>query len=260
MKIIRAIWGREDHQFFDNKLEFYHDECRKAREADTKFGVNDQLVIVWDEPNRLLMEELGYEYYFMGESTYNFQTNFLYKILALKQAMSMFDEILFLDWDCYAIKELDWCFYDKLREKGPIQMPLYFYPDDILKDYQTISPFVNEALHYFNMFFYNMLRLGKWKFGSGLVIPNAGFIYCRDKHWFEHLHKIQINNGFTSNVEELCALMFFNNFIETTDEYLEKIEPVVVLGKDDLEMRGKQVILNQYSIEKLKKDIYFIHE
>lgn len=260
MKIIRTLWGRDDHHFFDNKLKFYHDECRLAKEVDDKYKVRNQLVIVWDEPNRLLMEELGYPYHYMGESTFNFQTNFLYKILALKEAMTMFDEVLFLDWDCFAQKPLDWKFYEKLREKGPIQIPLYFYPDSILKDYHTISPYVNEGQHYFNMFFYNVLRIGKWKFGGGLVIPNAGFIYCRDKNFFDHLHKIQIDNGFTSNVEELCALMYFNSSINTADEYLEKIEPVVVLGKDDLEMRERQVILNKYSIEKLNKDIYFIHE
>jgi hypothetical protein len=74
------------------------------------------------------------------------------------------------------------------------------------------------------------------------------------------LHQIQIDNGITSNVEEVCALIYFNKLVETTDEYLDKFEPVVCLGKDDLEMKEKQVILNQYSIQKLKKDIYFIHE
>jgi len=260
MKIIRTIWGRADHQFFDNRLEFYHQECRTAKEIDDRFNVKNQLVIVWDEPNRLLMEELGYPYHYMGESTFNFQTNFLYKILALKQAMSMFDEILFLDWDCHAQKPLDWKFYEKLRAKGSIQMPLYFYPSDILDNYHTISPFVSEGTNYFNMFFYNVLRLGKWKFSSGLAIPNAGFIYCREKEFFNILHRIQMNNGYISNVEELCAITFFSDLAETVDDYLEKFEPVVCLGKDDLEMREKQVILNKYTIDKLKKDIYFIHE
>jgi hypothetical protein len=260
MKIIRTIWGRDDHQFFSNSLKFYHDECRKASEYDKRYKLDNQLVIVWDEPNRLLMEELGYPYHYMGESRYSFQTNFLYKILALKQAMSMFDEILFLDWDCFIQKPLDWKFYERLRGKGPIQMPLYFYPPEILEEYKTISPFVNEAMHYFNMFFYNMLRLGKWKFWGGLTLPNAGFIYCRDKEFFNALHQIQIDNGITSNVEEVCALIYFNKLIETTDEYLDRFEPVVCLGKDDLEMKEKQVILNQYSTERLKKDIYFIHE
>lgn len=260
MKIIRTIWGREEHQFFSNNLKFYHDEIRKAKAVDDQFGLKDQMVIVWDEPNRLLMEELGYPYYYMGESRYNFQTNFLYKIIALKKAMTMYDEILFLDWDCFIQKPLDWKFYEKLREKAPVQMPLYFYPNELLKDYEKISPFVNEGLHYFNMFYYQILRLGRWTFRGGLVIPNAGFIYCRDKEFFNALHQIQIDNGITSNVEEVCALIYFNPFIHSTEEYLEKIEPVVCLGKDDFEMREKQVILNKYSIEKLNKDIYFIHE
>lgn len=260
MKIIRTIWGREDHQFFSNTLEFYHDEIRKAKEVDDRFDLKDQMVIVWDEPNRLLMEELGYPYHYMGESRFSFHTNFLYKVIALQKAMEMFDEILFLDWDCFIQKPLDDNFYKKLREKAPVQMPLYFYPNELLKGYETISPFVNEGHHYFNMFFYQILRVCRWSFRGGLVIPNAGFIYCRDKNFFNELSQIQIDNGIISNVEEVCALIYFTSRIQTADEYLEKIEPVVCLGKDDLEMREKQVILNRYSIEKLNKDIYFIHE
>ncbi len=105
-----------------------------------------------------------------------------------------------------------------------------------------------------------MIRYGKWNFDDGLVIPNAGFIYCRDKSFFKELIEIQRRYGVVSNIEEICAMIYFNRYINTTEEYLEKIEPVVCLGKDDEEMHGRQIILNHHTIKELNKDIYFIHE
>jgi len=260
MKIIRCIWGNVDHQFFEKNLESYHNECEEAKIQDEKYGLDNQMVIVWDEVNCKFMEKLGYPYLYMGESKFDKQFNFFYKILALERAMELYDEILFLDWDCFIQKPLDDTFYGLVRSKGDIQMPLYFYCGEILDMFQTINPRQSEDHQYYNMFFYNMIRHGKWKFDDGLVIPNAGFIYCRDKEFFKELIDIQRRYGVVSNIEEICAMIYFNKHIQTTEEYLNKIEPVVCLGKDDLEMHGKQKLLNQHTITELNKNIYFIHE
>ena len=274
IKIIRCLWGKRDHQFFEKNLASYHDECVLARENDDKYGIENQMVIVWDKPNRDLMEKLGYPYHYMGESnSFSLNLNFLHKVLALEKAMEMYDEILFIDWDCFAQKPLDDNFVRLLRSKGEIQIPLYLYPDEILSGFYRIKPRVDSVSfphllnptevstdHYFNMFFYHVIRFGKWKFDNGIAIPNAGFIYCRDKNFFKELLNIQKSHGIISNIEEICALFYFNNFINTTDEYLDRIEPLVCLGKDDNEMRGKQILLNEYSTNRLNKDIYFIHE
>jgi hypothetical protein len=261
IKIIRCIWGKNDHQFFEKNLKSYHDECIIAKENDDKYGIDNQMVIVWDEPNRILMENLGYPYHYMGESNpFSLNLNFLHKILALEKAMEMYDEILFIDWDCFAQKPLDENFVNLMRSRGEVQIPLYFYPNEILKGFYSINPKVDRYDHYFNMFFYHIIRNGKWNFDNGITIPNAGFIYCRNKRFFKDLLEIQKIHGIISNIEEVCALLYFNNSINSTDEYLDTIEPLVCLGKDDEEMMGKQIILNEYSTKKLNKDIYFIHE
>jgi hypothetical protein len=261
IKIIRCLWGKREHQFFEKNLTSYHDECVLAKENDDKYDIENQMVIVWDKPNRDLMEKLGYPYHYMGESNeFSLNLNFLHKILALEKAMEMYDEILFVDWDCFAQKPLDSNFQKLLRDKGDIQIPLYFYPDEILNRYQSIDPRVDDHNHYFNMFFYHIIRNGKWNFDNGIVIPNAGFIYCRDKNFFKELLRIQKSHGIVSNIEEVCAMFYFNNYIGSTEEYLERIEPVVCLGKDDLEMMGRQIELNEYTINRLNKNIYFIHE
>jgi len=261
IKIIRCIWGKNNHQFFEKNLKSYHDECIIAKENDDKYGIDDQMVIVWDEPNRILMENLGYPYYYMGESNeFSLNLNFLHKLIALEKAMEMYDEILFLDWDCLAQKPLDNDFERLLRSKGNIQIPLYFYPTEILDQFRKIDPLVDDNMHYFNMFFYNMIRNCSWEFMGGLVIPNAGFIYCREKEFFTDLLRIQKNNGIISNIEEICALIYLKDSIKSTEEYIDKIEPLVCLGKDDLEMKGKQVLLNKHTTDVLNKNIYFIHE
>jgi hypothetical protein len=261
MKIIRCLWGKPDHQFFEKDLNSYHSECYSTKLSDEKHNLTNQMVIVWDEVNCELMEKLGYPYHYMGPSLkFNRDFNFYHKLLALERAMELYDEILFLDWDCYIQKPLDDNFYKLIRERGDIQIPLYFYPEEILSQYNIINPRCNNDTHYFNMFFYQIIRNGKWKFNNGIVIPNAGFIYLRDKSFPKKLIEIQKVYGITSNIEEVCALIHFNNYIETTEQYLDTIEPLVCLGKDDLEMRGKQVLLNKYSIDRLKKDLYFIHE
>ena len=261
IKIIRCLWGKRDHQFFEKNLTSYHDECVLAKENDDRYKIDNQMVIVWDKENRDLMERLGYPYHYMGESNpFSLNLNFLHKILALEKAMEMYDEILFIDWDCFAQKPLDDNFVNLLRSKAEIQIPLYFYPHEILEKFYSIDPKVDDYNHYFNMFFYHIIRKCRWNFDDGIAIPNAGFIYCRDKEFFKKLLEIQKSQGIVSNIEEVCALFYFDPFINSADEYLDKIEPLVCLGKDDLEMRGKQVLLNEYSTKKLNKDIYFIHE
>lgn len=261
IKIIRCLWGKPDHQFFEKDISSYHQECYQTKEVDSKYGLNNQMVIVWDEVNCELMEKLGYPYHYMGHSLkFNREFNFYHKLLAIERAMELYDEILFLDWDCYIQKPLDDNFYNLMRGRGDIQIPLYFYPNEILRQYETINPKGNDFDHYFNMFFYQIIRNGKWKFDNGIVIPNAGFIYLKDKDFPKKLIEIQKVHGITSNIEEVCALIYFNEYIHSTDQYLDTIEPLVCLGKDDLEMEGKQILLNQYSIDKLNKDIYFIHE
>ena len=55
-------------------------------------------------------------------------------------------------------------------------------------------------------------------------------------------------------------MIYFNGIVNGLEEYLEKIEPVVCNGKIGSEMMGKQILLNNYTTEKLNKNIYFIHE
>jgi len=260
MKIIRCLWGKENHQFKEKDLEFYHKECHVAKSNDERFGLDNQMVIVWDNVNCELLEKMGYPYYYMGESdNVKIELNFIYKIYALKRAMEMYDEILFLDWDFYIQKQLDDDFYNLLRNKGDVQVPLYFYPKELLDLFKKMDEPNKEISNYYNSLYHQMMIHSKWRFQEGVTIPNAGFIYCKDKELFSKILDIQEKYNITTNIEEICLMIYFNSFIFNLDEYLQKIEPVVCHGKVSDEMMGKQFILNNYTNEKLNKKLYFIH-
>ncbi len=260
MKIVRCLWGGANHQFKEKDIKFYHNECYVAKTNDEQFKLGNQMVFVWDGVNRDLMEEFNYPYHYMGESSkLDIEFNFLYKIYALKKAMELYDEILFLDWDFFITKELDDQFFELLKNKGDIQMPLYFYPKELLDLFKSMNLDNKKVSKYYNNLYEQMIIHCRWEFNEGLVIPNAGFIYCRDKHFFNNILDIQKNKNITTNIEELSAMVYFNQNVNSMDEYIKTIEPIVCHGKTETEMMGKQILLNEHTNQKLKKTLYFNH-
>jgi hypothetical protein len=252
MKIIRCLWG------YDTKFDV---ECKRIQSDKGLYNGIEQIVFVWDTHNKELMDELGYKSIYMGYSdSYSELMKFHYKLDALKLAMEMYDEIIFLDWDCNIKKELDNNFIKILQNGNDIQMPLYFYPMEILNEFSSISPYVKEEQHYYNILFYTLIRLAKWKFNDGVVVPNAGFIYCRNSNFIQTLISIIHSEGLSTNIEELAAMLYFQKEITSLDEYITKYEPIVCVGRSNDEMRGKQRILNEYIESKVGKQTYFIHE
>jgi len=252
MKIIRCLWG------YDTKFDV---ECKSIQSDKDLYNGIEQIVFVWDIHNKELMDELGYKSIYMGYSNeYSELMKFHYKLDALKLAMEMYDEIIFLDWDCNIKKELDDNFIKILQNGNDIQMPLYFYPIEILNEFSSISPYVKEEQHYYNILFYTLIRLAKWKFNDGLVVPNAGFIYCRNSNFIQTLISIIHSEGLSTNIEELAAMLYFQKEITSLDEYINKYEPMVCVGRGNDEMRGKQRILNEYIETRMAKEKYFIHE
>ncbi len=261
VKIIRCLWGKQTHQFKEKNLKFYHEECIIAKSNDETHQLKNQIVFVWDEVNRELMEQIEYPYYYMGDSSeLETEFNFIYKLYALKKAMELYDEILFLDWDFLITKQLDNNFFKLLKSRWDIQIPLYFYPKELINLFKTMSLEDKSISNYYNNLYDQIINHCEWRFNDGYVIPNAGFIYCRDKRFFDNLLNTQKNYKIRTNIEEICIAKYLNDKITNIDEYIEKIEPLVCHGKIGSEMWGKQEELNEYTLQKLKKEIYFIHK
>ena len=254
MKIIRCIWGNR-----------HHEEVKRCTEASIKYGLypKDQLVYCWDSENLEFIKKLGYNTKYMGENTIGWEGWFINKLTAFR--LSSFEgPYLFLDWDCNQQKPLDSNFWSMLEQGPDIQMPLYLFPQKAIQKFSTITPFIEEEglekTHYFNIMMYQILRYGTWDFSGGLAIPNAGFVYCRNTSFAHELFKIHKERSITTNIEELCAMLYFNRNIHGVDDYIDKVEPKVCVGKSDNDMWNSQHILNTYINIKANKNIYFIHE
>jgi hypothetical protein len=254
MRIIRCIWGNR-----------HHEEVKRCTEASIEYGLHpkDQLVYCWDFENLEFIKDLGYNTKYMGENTIGWEGWFVNKLTAFRLS-SLTGPFLYLDWDCIQQKPLDGNFWSILEKGESIQMPLYYFPQKAIQKFQTITPFIEEEglekTHYFNLMMYQILRYGKWEYNGGLAIPNAGFVYSRDPSFTHDLFRIFKEKTLTTNIEELCALLYFNRYIHSLDEYIDKVEPKVCIGKSDGDMWASQYILNNYINTKANKDIYFIHE
>ena len=254
MKIIRTLWGTR-----------HTEEIERATAISKELGLlpEDQLVYCWDQSNLDFIQKLGYQTQYMGDNTVGWEGWFVNKLTAFRLS-SLTGPFLYLDWDCTQQKPLDDNFWSSLEKGESIQMPLYYFPQKAIQKFQTITPFIEEEglekTHYFNMMMYQILRYGKWEYNGGLAIPNAGFVYSREPSFAHELFRIFKEKTITTNIEELCALLYFNRYIHSLDEYIDKVEPKVCIGKSDGDMWASQYILNNYINTKANKDIYFIHE
>ena len=115
--------------------------------------------------------------------------------------MADFDEIVFLDWDAWAIKEIDDNFWNLLGDKDIIQASLSRYRSSHLNH-----------------------RIGK----SNKYCPSGAFMYCRDKTlpnriielWKKETHFYSDEVGIARITDELMG--GWNGA-----EYLRRFEPDV---------------------------------
>ena len=69
-----------------------------------------------------------------------------------------------------------------------------------------------------------------WKWEEGIVAPNFGFVYCRDKSLGKKLVDIAIKEDLTTVVDEFATLIYVDC---TLEEYIEKYTPRVLKGRSD---------------------------
>jgi|TARA_B110000908_G_C10217821_1_gene433687 hypothetical protein len=216
IKIVRVLWG-DQVNFEVPRIPLYPEQ---------------EVVYCFDYKSYWFVSDLGYDARLVKEDIFagSKLNNFGRKLQALDIALQEFDEVLLLDWDCYILRPLDKNFYDSLKEK-PIQIPLYIQHKDTkaailevipkeqpqaLKDELTL---LEEGFHKYG-----------WEWEEGIVAPNFGFVYCRDKSFGKKLLDITIKNDLTSVVDEFATLIYADC---TLEEYIEKYAPRVLKGRAD---------------------------
>lgn len=250
VKIVRAYWGGND------KLK---------KEIPPIPIYPNQIVFVWGSINESFLRSRGFDTFLMPDDipeiyrSYNGQ--FYRKLLALDAALSMFGEVILLDWDCYILREFDDDFYEFLREK-PIQCPLY-------GQYEKIDESWREALQPENLNkegWYSICNdtfpKYTWKLGTTLVSPNFCFVYSRDRSLGKNLIDIANKHGLAGCIEEHAMYLYANCSL---DDYIKKYQPRFLYGvsndesgSDFLVNKSKKLV-NEYLENSIKMTHYLKH-
>jgi len=256
MKIVRTFWG-DLHRMGDR----YPNQIKNA--------VNDNLnemVYVWGTDNFEYLTNLGYTCELISEENYNFDLasdhtfydfkSLNHKLFVLNLALQEWDEILFLDWDCKFVGELDNDFYRLLKEGSSLQIPLYTYPKKSLQ--WMIEKTNNTDINPFFIKLNEVIKNYSYEWGSNYIIPNTGFIYCRKPI---DLLKISLENKLECLPDEFSVFMYAQKNNLTLDEYILRHEPKIIRGKvhEEAWWIKSENEFNKYVESLINKKIYFEH-
>lgn len=264
MKFIRIFWG--DLEVFDSKF--------KTQIAESSKHIQDnEIVMVWGKDNEEYLKSLGYETflidtnpwrkeYGVGHHMFN-HTSLLHKLYAFNLAVETYKEVLFLDWDCYKTKEYDDNFYNYLKQGGSLQVPLYIYPFEGIEDLQSKN---NQPEFVVNFIAKLETFLKKYSYDSelGYIIPNTGFMYCRNSDISRLLVEKALEYKLEAVPDEFAVMVYALDKNYDLYDYIEKIEPNVTFGKHQTGegedyWEHAQVFINSLTSSIIKKDIYFHH-
>ena len=256
IKIIRTGWGDYKDKWADvPKIPLYDNE----------------IVYVWGNENKKQLEKRGYKCITMQDNKFTGSNVYGKKLQVIDAALKEFGEVLMLDWDCFLGKPLDNDFYNMISQK-PIQVPLYTHYKEpmfaLLEAIPDNHPILQTEESYVDLIdnlstIESQIQYYHWKWEDGLVIPNFGCVYSRDKNFGADLIKIAKENNIKGLVEEFAMWKYANCSME---EYINKYHPNYVLGVSDkiiLEQKYNiQIIqskLNEYLKTKLKLNLYYEH-
>lgn len=254
MKFIRILWGNFDR---------YKQQIIEAKNDNL-----NEIVFVWGEDNKRKLEELGYEcnlidiepydYAIADNHTFINHKSLTHKIVGIKRALEIYNEVIFVDWDCRKEKELDDYFFELIKKKdSKIQVPLYTYPvvafEMMLNDIKEpkVNDFISKLRTYVDKY--------SFRYGNNYIIPNTGFFYCSDIKIIDELLGLIEVNDLQTVPDELSVFLYSQDL--GMDGYIEKIDPLVIGGK----IHGYQwwnSIEDSFDVHKNsinRKCIYFKH-
>jgi len=267
MQIVRTFWGEMNHTYTLQIID----------------SINlNEIVYVWGKDNYDFIISKGFRCILVSDQPYDYTIskahhlhdyrNMHHKLVCIDMATKEFGEILFLDWDCKLIKVLDDNFYNRIRSGNSIQVPLYMYPKESLD-----SLIDNNTDEVMTKFFSNLrknIKKYSYDWNGCYVLPNTGFVYCRDSSLTSHLCDLSNKLELEILVEEF-ALYIYTSSMYSLEEYIQKIEPSFISGKSnghgiiqgDEEFCTMSNIWNNYQnkfneyVSSIKeKDIYFLHD
>jgi hypothetical protein len=207
----------------------------------------NEIVYVWGVENRDALKSLGYETKLMSKNSLDYKFthpkyHFIHKLIGIDTSMKTYSKILFLDWDCNLVKDLDDVFFNQIDGKD-LLAPIYSYNKS---DYETIYDRADDWVELQS----NLLNKFSWDYMDTLVIPNAGFIYISDSNISTQLLNLAKDENITTLIEEFTLYCFTDT---TLDSYIETYHPKCLYGN------STNTTLNEYVDSKLDMNIYFEH-
>lgn len=252
MKFIRIFWG--DVKRYKRQIL----NCHRVNEVVYVFGKDNQEFFVDKGFETVLLSDDSYDISIASDHTFKDHSSLIHKLVALDAAVKKYGEVIFLDWDCYKVRDIDDNFFTFLKEGNAFQVPLYVYPKTELtklceSDLDTeYGGFFNKLKSYLDNLSY--------EFRDSYVIPNTGFIYCRSSDISSKLVTLAKDNKLETVPDELAVMLMFKDL--TLNEYIHKVEPNVIFGKHhqtNSDWNECQLQLNDYISNQIRKQIYFHH-
>ena len=259
MQIVRTFWG-DVHSMGSR----YTDQINEA--------INDNLneiVYVWGIDNFNYISNLGFNCVLVSEEPYDYSIasnhtfwdyrSLIHKLKCIDIAIKEFGEIIFVDWDCRKLKELDSEFYETLTNGNELQVPLYVYPKHALK--WLIDKTKSESINGFFITLNKFIQLYSYEYNDNYVIPNTGFIYCRNGDITERLLELCDIYKLESVPDEFAVMLYSKELNYSLTDYIMNIEPKVIAGKEHVEefWINEQNIFDNHISNIINKDIYFKH-
>lgn len=229
IQVIRVIWGNFDATSLPSTPQF------------------NEIVYVWGKETRDSLKSMGYQTVLMNKDIFDYKYahpnyQFIHKLIGIERAMKTHSKVLFLDWDCYLIKELDDTFFSLFENKS-LLAPIYSYQKS---EFSTIYDKADE----WHELQSNLLNTNSWSKDDVFIIPNAGFIYISDSLIANDLVLLAKKNNITTLIEEFTLYSYTNT---TLDSYIETYHPNCLYGN------SQSSDINTYVDSKLDMNIYFEH-
>ena len=259
MKIVRALWGTQEHTWKEITSPLFADE----------------IVYVWGEENEKKLREMGHVTKLMHEGVTEpkystIYDHFAHKLDVFNEAEKDWGEFLFLDWDVQIVKALDERFWRLVRTK-PLQCPVYGYPEEYEKKIwehieqnpqkkwvRELDPNTRDWVGVQN----TLLEKYNWKYENLQLVPNVCFFYSNNTGIPAELKKIYEGGEIKTCIEEFAMYVFADCSLE---EFIERYEPYVIRGREDdcyhfdLEEDDTMRRINRYIDTKIEKEIYLTH-
>lgn len=250
MRFIRAYWGN---------LDAFNGRHKDEIIATSKIEGFNSFVYVWGKENYEFIKAHGFNCKYVEEFNVDYVDNsnifMLPKLWAIRAAIQTFGEVVFLDWDCVQLKPVDDEFWNLLRSRKPIQMPLYSYPIDYVDQVLFSWTDISNKEHTYILKQEIELKKYHYLWKDNYVTPNAGFIYCRSLSAIIELLEFITLRSIRIAIEEMGFVIFTKRFCTTLEEYAAIYEPLVCSGKTNDHFNQKQ--LNDFLLP--DKNLYFQH-